>query len=121
MIETPSTNVGNGHDTNGRFAAGNQFGRGNPHAATVARLRSALLSAVTEDDMRAVVGKLVTMAKGGDVPAIKLLLDRVLGKVVAIEEPPASCTPEKMAEMKAALAERIRGIAERVRNERSDA
>ena len=107
MIEAPSTNVANGHDTNGRFAAGNQFGRGNPHAAQVARLRSAMLAAVTEDDMRVVVGKLVELAKGGDVPAIGLLLNRVLGKVVAIEEPPTSCTPEKMAAMKAALAERI--------------
>ena len=83
MIEEPSTNVIIGHDTNGRFAAGNTLGRGNPHAAQVSRLRSAMLSAVTEDDMKAVVAKLVELAKGGDVPAVGLLLNRLLGKVVA--------------------------------------
>ena len=108
MIETPSTNVVVGHDTNGRFAAGNSLGRGNPHAAQVARLRSAMLSAVTEDDVKAVVGKLVLLAKDGDVSAIKLLLDRVLGKVVAVDEPPAS-SPERAAKI-AVIAERIRRL-----------
>ena len=108
MIEEPSTNVTNGHDTNGRFAAGNTLGRGNPHAAQVSRLRSAMLSAVTEDDVKAVVGKLVALAKDGDVPAIKLLFDRVLGKVVAVEEPPVS-SPERAAKI-AELAERIRRL-----------
>ena len=108
MIETPSTNVVNGHDTTGRFAAGNTLGRGNPHAAQVARLRSAMLSAVTEDDVKAGVGKLVLLAKGGDVAAIKLLFDRVLGKVVAIEEPPVS-SPERAAKI-AEIAERIRRL-----------
>ena len=108
MIEAPSTNVVIGHDTNGRFAAGNTLGRGNPHAAQVARLRSAMLSAVSEDDVTAVVGKLVELAKGGDVPAIKLLFDRVLGKVVAVEEPPVS-SPERAAKI-AEIAERIRRL-----------
>ena len=110
MIEEPSTNVIIGHDTNGRFASGNTLGRGNPHAAQVARLRSAMLSAVTEDDVKAVVGKLVALAKGGDVPAIKLLFDRVLGKVVAIEELPVSWTPEQRAAKTAEIAERIRRL-----------
>ena len=106
MIEAPSTNVVISHDTNGRFAAGNTLGRGNPHAAQVARLRSAMLSAVSEDDMKAVVGKLVALAKDGDVPAIKLLFDRVLGKVVTVDEPPAS-SPERAAKI-AEIVERIR-------------
>lgn len=106
MIEAPSTNVVIGHDTNGRFAAGNTLGRGNPHAAQTAKLRSAMLSAVTEDDVKAVVGKLVLLAKGGDVAAIKLLFDRVLGKVVTVEEPPVS-SPERAAKI-AEIVERIR-------------
>ena len=110
MIEAPSTNVVIGHDTNGRFAAGNTLGRGNPHSAQVARLRSAMLSTVTEDDMAAVVTKLVALARGGDVPAIKLLLDRILGKIVAIEEPPASWTPEQRAAKTAGIVERIRRL-----------
>ena len=115
MIEAPSTNVVIGHDTNGRFASGNTLGRGNPHAAQVARLRSAMLSAVTEDDVKAVVGKLVALAKDGDVPAIKLLFDRVLGKVVAIVEPAISpITVENFAERKAALIARAERLEQRL-------
>ena len=110
MIEAPSTNVVIGHDTNGRFAAGNTLGRGNPHAAQVARLRSAMLASVSEDDMKATIGKLVEMAKGGDVAAIKLLFDRVLGKVVTVEEPPVGWTPEQRAAKTAEIAERIRRL-----------
>ena len=110
MIEAPSTNVVIGHDTTGRFAVGNTLGRGNPHAAQVARLRSAMLAAVSEDDMKATIGKLVEMAKGGDVAAIKLLFDRVLGKVVTVEEPPVGWTPEQRAAKTAEIAERIRRL-----------
>ena len=46
----------------------------------MARLRSVMLEAVTPDDMRAVVLKLVELAKGGDLKAIDLLLNRTLGK-----------------------------------------
>lgn len=79
---TPSPNGGNGRDEQGRFADGNAGGPGNPYAAQVGRLRSALLSAVTEDDMRDVVLALVGKAKKGDVKAARVLLDRVLGKPV---------------------------------------
>ena len=68
------------HTPSGRFAAGNPGGPGNPHAGQVAKLRAVLLDAVTEEDMRTVVGKLVEMAKGGDLKAIELLLNRTLGK-----------------------------------------
>jgi len=69
-----------GRDAQGRFAAGNKLGKGNPFAARVAKLRSELLKAVTPADIRGVVRKLITQAKSGDLPAIKELLDRVLGK-----------------------------------------
>jgi hypothetical protein len=39
-----------------------------------------MMAAVHDDDMREVVAKLVDLAKGGDVAAIKLLMDRCLGK-----------------------------------------
>ena len=53
---------------------------GNPHAKRVAWLREALLEAVSEDDLRAIARTLVKKAKGGDLPAIKELLNRVIGK-----------------------------------------
>ena len=56
---------------------------GNPHARRVHRLRSALLDAVTPDDIGEIVQKLISMAKSGDIAAIKELLDRTLGKPIA--------------------------------------
>jgi hypothetical protein len=72
-----------GRDRNGRFAKGNAGGPGNPFARRVAHLRSVLMESVTDEDMRAVVRTLVTLAKAGDVAAIKLLFDRLLGRVAA--------------------------------------
>ena len=78
----PSPNGDNRRDQQGRFAAGNPGGPGNPHAAQVGRLRSALLNAVTEEDMRAVVSTLVDQAKAGSVASARVLFDRVLGKPI---------------------------------------
>ena len=65
-----------------RFACGNIGGPGNPHAKQVGALRAALLAAVSTDDLTAIVGKLVELAKGGDVRAIREVLDRTLGRPV---------------------------------------
>jgi len=78
----PTANGDNGRDEHGRFTAGNAGGPGNPHAAQVGRLRSALLNAVTEDDIREVAAALVGKAKKGDVVAARVLFDRVLGKPI---------------------------------------
>jgi hypothetical protein len=72
--------------TNGRFLPGHCGGPGNPHAQRVHRLRSALLNTVTSTDIEEVVHKLISMAKGGDVAAIKELLDRTIGKPVTAVE-----------------------------------
>jgi len=69
-------------DDRGRFKAGNPGGTGCPVAARVARLRAALLGAVTPEDLKAVVVALVTRAKTGDLAAIHELLDRLLGKPI---------------------------------------
>lgn len=79
--QQPSRPSGNGRAGGGRFAAGNTVARGNPHAQRVQEIRSALLEAVTLDDVKAIGAKLVTMAKAGDIAAAKLVLDRVLGRV----------------------------------------
>ncbi len=64
----------------GTFAQGNEGGPGNPHAKRVNQLRSALLDAVTPEDITEVVQRLIIEAKTGDVPAARVLLDRVFGK-----------------------------------------
>ena len=79
-MSPPSPNGANGHGPDGRFTEGNAGGPGNPHARHVGMLRSALLKAVTEEDMEAVIAKLIELAKGGEIRAIKELLDRALGR-----------------------------------------
>jgi hypothetical protein len=65
---------------NGRFLPGNKGGPGNPHAARVGELRSALLEAVQPADLRAIAQALVASAKGGDVASAKVVFERVLGR-----------------------------------------
>jgi hypothetical protein len=80
-METPSTNGPNGgRNAGGRFAAGNRGGPGNPHAKRTAAIRGLLLDSVSDDDLRAIIAKLVEMAKDGDLAAARELLDRMLGK-----------------------------------------
>ena len=71
----------NGRTAKGRFAQGNPGGPGNPYARRVAAFRAVLLDAVTEADLKAVARSLVARAKAGEVPAIRELLDRLIGKV----------------------------------------
>lgn len=79
-MSVPSTNgpIG-GRDAAGRYTRGNPGGPGNPMAAKVAALRKALFAAVRPSDLKAVVKRLVDEAKGGDVQAARVLLDRLLG------------------------------------------
>ena len=79
-MSPPSPNGGNGRDGRGRFAEGNVGGPGNPHARHVGQLRSALLAAVTREDIEAVIRKLVELAKNGNIQAAKEVFDRCLGK-----------------------------------------
>ena len=81
----PSTHGSNGHDgrrQDGRFTQGNRHGRGNPLAGRAAKIRAALLKALTEEDAKAIAAKLIEMAKGGDLAAVKELFDRTVGKAV---------------------------------------
>src|SRR5579871_5460583 len=65
-------------DAKGRFAKGNPGGPGNPFARHVAKLRSALVQTVTEDDIRQIAKDLLLHAKLGYVPAIRILFLYVL-------------------------------------------
>ena len=76
-------------DQRGRFGPGNKaaVGRVNPHADRVRAWRSALAATVTEDDLHAVIVKLVERAKAGERWAVCELLDRCLGKPVPQSDP----------------------------------
>ena len=67
-------------DRGGRFVPGNKAAKGNPNAKLTAKLRSVILRAVTEAEMRAVTKKLVESAKGGDLAATRLLFEYTIGK-----------------------------------------
>ncbi len=69
----------NGRDGRGKFVPGNPGGPGNPHGRQVAKLRTALVSAVSEEDIRDIAKNLVTSAKAGDLGAVKLVLSYSVG------------------------------------------
>ncbi|MCA9233553.1 MAG: hypothetical protein KDA57_23135, partial [Planctomycetales bacterium] len=75
----PSPADSNGRSKTGRFAPGNKFGKGNPLAKRAQKLRSALFAAVSEEDIEAIVAKLVAAAKNGDTIAAREVLDRTVG------------------------------------------
>lgn len=93
MTQEPSGNGSNGgrDPRTGRFREGNKGGPGNPHARRVAEIRSALLKAVSPDDIREIVQALVTKAKAGDVAAAREVFDRCVGKPVSpgVQQPSA--------------------------------
>lgn len=84
---TPSTNGRNG---NGKFACGNTFGRGNPHAKKVASLKSALLQSVSPSDIKKIIKGMVKKAQEGDTAAAKLILPYLIG------QPPTNQDLEKL-------------------------
>lgn len=71
-----------GRAAGGRFAPGNAGGPGNPYARAIGQLRSALLAAVTPDDIQAIIAGLVEEARAGNVAAAREVLDRCLGRPV---------------------------------------
>ena len=80
MGRSSSSNGANGRSSGGQFAKGNPGGPGNPYAKRVSTLRSALSDQVQDKDLRAIVAKLVRLAKDGDIAAAKEVLDRSVGK-----------------------------------------
>jgi hypothetical protein len=82
-----SAGSGDGRDANGRFTKGNAGGPGNPYARQTARIRSALIERVSEEDMIVIADALVLRARNGELAAIKLLFQYVIGKPTAAVNP----------------------------------
>ncbi len=80
MPKKLSTNGVNGRNSKGQFTKGNEGGPGNPHSKKVAKLRSALIEAVTPADLRKMTRAMVRAAQNGDVAAYKVLAEHLLGK-----------------------------------------
>lgn len=84
--QKPSLNGGIGRLPNGQFGVGNKGGPGNPHAKRVNQIRSFLLRAVSDDDLRRIVSALVERAKAGELAAIREVFDRCIGRTVTFSE-----------------------------------
>ncbi len=97
MDQTPSPAASNGRGSNGRFAAGNRLGQGNPNARRAQKLRTELMKSVESHDLKRIVRSLVNSAAAGDVGAAKLILDRVLGPPVAVDFEQRLCELESAA------------------------
>ena len=82
-MATPSTNGRNG---SGQFTTGNRHGKGNPHFAKVAAIRSAVFKSVTPATVKGLVKALIERAKAGDIAAAKLILPYVIGQPVTAKE-----------------------------------
>jgi hypothetical protein len=79
LSQEPVPAAREGRDAGGRFTKGNKGGPGNPFARQVAALRKALVEKVTPEDMEAIATSLILRARGGNLPAIKLLFSYVIG------------------------------------------
>jgi hypothetical protein len=87
-----------GRDARGRFVKGNAGGPGNPFAKQTARLRQVMLETITEADLRQVVFTLLLLAKTGNLPAIKLVLEYGIGKPAPMSEPDEADLEDEPAE-----------------------
>ena len=74
-------------EANGHFAKGNKGGPGNPFARQVAALRQTLLNRATPKDFEEIADELIKKAKTGDLAAIKLLFQYILGKPAPSPDP----------------------------------
>lgn len=69
----------------GKFGPGNKFGRGNPNNRRAQELRNVLMSAVTEDDVRAALAVYRDVMANGKLAAAEALLGRVFGKPIPMD------------------------------------
>lgn len=73
-------------DEHGRFIKGNRGGKGGNTAAKRAlRFRNALYEAFTPEDIEALAKKMRDCALSGNIRAISLCFDRLLGQPVALD------------------------------------
>ena len=78
----------------GRFIEGHPGGPGRPKGKRTAELRRELLAETDINELRQVWAKLLELAKGGDLAAIKEVLDRTLGRPVqAVDVEPNDAGP----------------------------
>ena len=96
----------NGRDAKGRFAPGNQGGPGNPFGRRVGELRKAMLAAVSDDDIQAIMRAMIERAKEGHVQAAKLVLSYSIGMPTDTVDPDRADIDEYKVEADKSVAAR---------------
>jgi hypothetical protein len=76
-----------GRDVQGKFTPGNAGGPGNPFARRVAHLRSVMVQAISDEDIAAIIVKLMEQARAGDAASAKVLFQYVIGKPTVAPNP----------------------------------
>ena len=74
-------------DPQGRFAAGNSGGPGNPHARHCARMLEVFRNTVSVEAFANIVRKLIEKAEAGDTSAAKIIVSYVVGKPLSAHHP----------------------------------
>jgi hypothetical protein len=87
MRKKTSTTAADGRTDDGRFAAGNRGGPGNPFTRRVAALRRAAIQGTSERDVEDVLAALKCRAQTGDVTAARLWLAYTIGQPAASADP----------------------------------
>jgi len=82
---TPSTHGDSNRGKDGRFQSGNKFGKGNPLAGRAAKIRAVLLGKLSPEQAAVIADSLVEKAKKGNLPAVRELFDRTVGKPASSE------------------------------------
>ena len=82
---TPAPTANGGKDVRGRFSPGNKLGRGSPLAGRAAKIRALLLQKLTDAETNRIGDRLLAMAQGGNLAALRELLDRTIGKPTQFE------------------------------------
>jgi hypothetical protein len=75
------------HDAKGRFTFGNKGGPGNPHARQTAKLHSAALRVINEQEMEDIFKEMAKLAKEGNVHAARFVAEYTIGKPMAAVNP----------------------------------
>lgn len=74
-----------GRGADGKFVKGNSCAKSHGAWQSMNRLRKAVVCAVSEEDIQEIVAKLVSLAKGGDYRATRLLFDYTIGRAESLD------------------------------------
>jgi hypothetical protein len=80
------TTVANARGANGRFTAGNGYGRGSPVAKRMHDFRRSMFDAGDAETLKGIFRKVGELALGGDLGAAKLYIEHLAGRAVQAVE-----------------------------------